>query len=204
MKILNALQNLFAARTAEIQKSFQRVLPFGDLVVDRWEKARLLGFGEGTSIYDSALVLGDVLIGKHSWVGPQVVLDGAAARVQVGDWCCLSAGVHVYTHNTVGWCVTGGRQAKPSAPVTIGSRVYIGPHAVITKGVTIGESSVIGAFSYVNRDIPSGVIVWGQPARIMGKVIVDEANGTHRIQFDQQPQSEGHMPGGKHSQRDDV
>lgn len=204
MKLLAALQRLFTARTVEVRQAFHRVLPFGDLVVDRWEKARMLGFGEHASIYDSVLVLGDVYVGKHSWVGPQVVLDGAAAPVRVGDWCCLSAGVHVYTHNTVGWCVTGGRQAKPCAPVTIGSRVYVGPQAVITKGVTIGEGSVIGAFSYVNRDIPPGVIAWGQPARVIGRVIVDEATGTYHMEFDQQPHSEGHMPGGKHFQGDDA
>ena len=45
-------------------------LPLADYFVDRWDKARLLGFGEGSSIYDSSLVIGDVKIGKNAWVGP--------------------------------------------------------------------------------------------------------------------------------------
>ena len=57
-----------------------RTLPFGDYISDRWEKARLLGFGEGSSIYDSAHVFGDVSIGSATWIGPFTILG----RVRAG------------------------------------------------------------------------------------------------------------------------
>lgn len=45
----------------------------------------------------------------------------------------------------------------------------IGSHSVIMPGVTIGENSVIGAFSFVNRDIPDNVMAFGIPVKIKKK-----------------------------------
>ena len=55
-------------------------------------------------------------------------------------------------------------------PVKIGNNVYIGPHAVISKGVSIGDCCVIGAGTFVNRDVPSNSIVVGQPGRVTGTI----------------------------------
>ncbi|MBU2488291.1 MAG: acyltransferase, partial [Proteobacteria bacterium] len=52
-----------------------------------------------------------------------------------------------------------------TAPVVIGDNVWIGDHAVVCKGVTIGENSVIGAGSVVTRDIPANCIAAGNPAQ---------------------------------------
>ena len=51
--------------------------------------------------------------------------------------------------------------------VTIGRNARIGSHSVIMPGVTIGENSIIGAFSFVNKDIPADVVALGQPAKIV-------------------------------------
>src|SRR5262245_600652 len=84
---------------------FKRRLPWGDLITDRWENAREYDFGEGTSCYDSTLVLGDVKVGKCTWIGPNVVLDGLGGSLVIGDYCAISAGAQIYTHDTVRWCV---------------------------------------------------------------------------------------------------
>ena len=109
-------------------------LPFGDYIVDRWEKAKNLGFGEGSSIYDSAIVIGDVKVGKNTWIGPFTVLDGTGG-LEIGDTCSISAGVQIYTHDTVEWAISGGKHPKEQAPVQIGNRCYIGPNSIISKGV---------------------------------------------------------------------
>ncbi len=70
------LESLYKNRQLIVSSDFNRTLPFCDYVVDRWEKARLLGFGEGTSIYDSSLVFGDVAVGCNTWIGPFTILDG--------------------------------------------------------------------------------------------------------------------------------
>jgi acetyltransferase-like isoleucine patch superfamily enzyme len=142
-------------------------LPFGDYVVDRWEKAKALGFGEGSSIYDSALVLGDVMVGKYTWIGPFTVLDGSGCPLVVGDCCSISAGVQIYTHDTVEWAVSGGNVAASKSPVKLGSRCYVGPNVIISRGVTVGDGCVIGANSFVNSDLPAGAKAWGTPARLI-------------------------------------
>ena len=57
-----------------------------------------------------------------------------------------------------------------SGKVTIEENVCIGSHSVIMPGVTIGKNSVIGAFSFVNKDIPKNVVAFGVPARVCHKV----------------------------------
>ena len=73
--LLLELKAFWLARRQEVQNQFNRTLPFGDYVVDRWQKAKELGFGEGTSVYDSSLILGDVKVGSHTWIGPFTVLE---------------------------------------------------------------------------------------------------------------------------------
>ena len=164
MDLLEQLQLLQDELLRQTQERFQRTLPFGDLVGDRWAKAKFLGFGEGSSCYDNVLVLGDVKVGKHTWIGPNVILDGSGG-LEIGDYCSISAGVQIYTHHTVRWATTLGQAEAERRPTRIGSGVYLGPQAVVQMGVTIGDRAVIGALSFVNRDIPAGARAWGVPAR---------------------------------------
>ena len=90
--------------------------------------------------------------------------------MEIGNHCSISAGVHIYTHDTVLWAVSGGVQQARKKAVKIGSNTYIGAQSVIVAGVTIGERCVIAANSLVNRDVPAGTIVGGTPARILGHV----------------------------------
>lgn len=169
-EMLEELRALLANEQELHHKRWNRSLPFGDYIVDRWEKAKALGFGEGSSIYDSALVLGDVKVGKCTWIGPFTVLDGSGGGLVIGDYCSISAGVQIYTHDTVEWAISGGKATSARAPVRIGSRCYIGPNVVISRGVSIGDSCVIGANAFVNKDIPSGMRAWGSPAKCQAKV----------------------------------
>ena len=153
------------------------------MVADRWEKAKLLGFGEGASVYDSALVLGDVQVGAHTWIGPNVVLDGSGAPLRIGDYCSVSAGVQFYTHNSVAWAVTGGRSAYAHASVSIGSCVYFGPNTIVAQGVTIGSHCIVGAQSFVNSSLPAYAVAWGQPAAVVGRVVMNEDESDYTIVY---------------------
>ena len=163
---------LFMFLRDRLRANHNRVLPVGDLLSDRWGKARYLGFGEGTSIYDSSLVLGDVRIGAHTWIGPFTVLDGSGGGLEIGDHCSISAGVQIYTHDSVKRALSGGEAPLEQAPTKIGSRCYIGPNAVICKGVTIGDGCVVGAQSLVMEDVPAGAKVCGAPARARSEAAV--------------------------------
>lgn len=166
------LTDLWGQLQSAVAEQWQRTLPLGDYFVDRWEKARRLGFGVGSSIYDSSLVLGSVKVGENTWIGPFTVLDGSGG-LEIGSYCSISAGVQIYSHDTVEWSLTGGAAGPLRAPTRIGSRCYIGPNTVIAKGVTIGDGCVIGANSLVLSDIPEGSKAFGTPCRVVGKVTFD-------------------------------
>ena len=110
--LLQQLKTLWLERRRAVQRQYRRSLPLADYVVDRWEKARELGFGEGTSIYDSALVIGDVQVGRNTWIGPFTVLDGSGG-LTIGSNCSISSGVQIYSHDSVAWAISG--EAKGSA-----------------------------------------------------------------------------------------
>jgi acetyltransferase-like isoleucine patch superfamily enzyme len=168
-ELLQGLRALWSERRREVDSAFNRTLPFGDYIVDRWEKASALGFGEDASIYDSSLVFGDVRVGARTWIGPFVILDGAGG-LSIGSNCSISAGVQIYSHDTVQWATSGGQAPYEFARTTVGDNCYIGPNTVIAKGVAIGSGSVIGANSLVLHDIPAGSKAYGTPCRIVGTV----------------------------------
>jgi acetyltransferase-like isoleucine patch superfamily enzyme len=163
------LRELWSSRFREVADRWQRALPFGDYVVDRWEKARRLGFGEGTSIYDGSLVIGDVKVGLHTWIGPFTVLDGSGG-LEIGDYCSISAGVQIYTHDSVQWALTSGEAGYEKAPTRIGNNCYLGPNTVVAKGVSIGDRCVVGANSVVLHDIPADSRAFGAPCRVIPPV----------------------------------
>jgi acetyltransferase-like isoleucine patch superfamily enzyme len=167
-KLHQELRLLESRLREEIRSKYKRSVSFGDLVVDRWERAKNYGFGDGSSCYDNVLILGNVRVGKHTWIGPNVILDGSG-DLEIGDYCSISAGVQIYTHNSIEWARSLGVEPLSYKPTIIGSGVYIGPQTVIQMGITIGEKSVIGAMSFINRDIPAGSQAWGIPATIHSK-----------------------------------
>ena len=79
--LLEQLKSLWQRQRAQLDSRFNRTVSFGDYVVDRWEKAAALGFGQGSSIYDSAIIFGDVKVGTDTWIGPFVILDGEGGLV---------------------------------------------------------------------------------------------------------------------------
>ncbi|MEM9332395.1 MAG: acyltransferase [Pseudomonadota bacterium] len=165
MDELQKLKNIYLELQEKMRKQFNRSLSFGDYFTDRWERAKREGFGEGTSVYDNVLILGDVKVGKNVWVGPNCILDGRGG-LTIGDHCAISAGAHLYSHHTVKQAITMGEADIEVAPTKIGNGVYIGPNSVVQMGVTIGDRAIIGALSFVNRDVPADCTAYGSPVQI--------------------------------------
>ncbi len=168
------LKRSYLARDSELRREFRRSLPLQDAMDDRWGRAKRLGFAEGASIYNSAVVFGDVFVGAGTWVGPYVILDGSGGGIEIGSTCSISSGVYVYTHDTIGWALSGGEYGPRQGAVKIGNCCYIASQSIISAGVTIGDRCVVSANSFVNRDVPANTIVGGTPAEKIGHVEMHE------------------------------
>jgi acetyltransferase-like isoleucine patch superfamily enzyme len=167
------LVEIFQELREQRMRKWRRVLPMGDEISDRWEKAKYLGFGEGTSIYDSSLVIGDVKVGKNTWIGPFTILDGSGG-LEIGDNCSIASGVQLYSHETVFWALSGGRMEYKRTKTIIGNCCYIGPNSIVSQGVKVGNHCLIGANSLVNIELGDNSIASGSPCKIIGKVEIDK------------------------------
>ncbi|RXK03739.1 acetyltransferase [Arcobacter sp. CECT 8989] len=164
------LLKLFLKKRDITKLKFNRVLPFGEYINDRWEKAKYLGFGDGSSIYDSAIVIGNVKVGENTWIGPNVLLDGSG-NLEIGSNCSISAGVQIYSHDSINWAISGGKEKYEYSKTIIEDNCYIAPNVIIQKGIKIGKGSIIGANSFINKNIPANSKAFGTPIKIKGNVI---------------------------------
>lgn len=105
-------------------------------------------------------------------------------RIVIGDHALIAPNVQIYTafHPTNPYDRFGEPREDGSfafcrtqtAPVIIGDRVWIGGGVIIMPGVTIGDNVVIGAGSVVTKDIPSNVIAYGSPCRVVRENIRED------------------------------
>lgn len=93
-------------------------------------------------------------IGAFTYINARhgvVVEDG----VQIGSHCSI------YSVSTID---------KKEGKVVLKKNCKIGSHSLLMPGVTVGENSVVGAFSFVNKDIPRNVVAFGVPAKVVKKL----------------------------------
>ena len=92
------------------------------------------------------------------------------AEIRLGNTVLFGPNVTVTTTGHATDPELRRNMAQFSIPVTIGNNVWIGANSVVLPGVTIGDDSVIGAGSVVTRDIPSGVVAFGNPCRVVREI----------------------------------
>lgn len=158
----------------EMRLKYDRVLPSGELIFNRFDKAKYLNCGENSSVHDTCAVYGRLQVGANVWIGPYTLLEGSNAPLVIGDFVSIDAGVMIYTHDSTRYYISGGKNTFDKGPVTIKSNTVIGTMSMVGCNVTIGNHCVIGAHSFVNRDIPDFSIAAGVPARVIGRVLLRE------------------------------
>jgi acetyltransferase-like isoleucine patch superfamily enzyme len=99
------------------------------------------------------------IMGKGTDIGAFTYIQ-AQKGVEIGDFAQLGSHCSVYSVSTI-----DNKKGK----VVIGRNARIGSHSVIMPGVTIGPNTVVGAMSFVNRNLPANAIAYGCPVRIAKK-----------------------------------
>jgi acetyltransferase-like isoleucine patch superfamily enzyme len=131
--------------------------------------------------WDADGARGRIDIGDHCLVCPGVKLL-AATKIEIADDCMLASGVSI---SDADWhdLRDRTRPVGATAEVRLGRNVWIGERAMITKGVTIGENSIVGAGAVVVDDVPANAIAVGNPARVVRTFPTEEVFVTRAALF---------------------
>jgi acetyltransferase-like isoleucine patch superfamily enzyme len=105
-------------------------------------------------------------IGNHVYIGPGCLFD-LASSIKIEDEAALSAQVSLVTHADVADRPLAVYFPRKEGPIVIGRGSWIGVNTTILHGVTVGQCSMVGAMSLVNRDIPDKVVAYGIPCRVV-------------------------------------
>jgi acetyltransferase-like isoleucine patch superfamily enzyme len=105
-------------------------------------------------------------IGKYVDIGAFTYMN-ALYVIELEDFVQIGSHCSIYSISTI-----DGRKGK----VVIRRNARIGSHCIVMPGVTIGENSIIGAFSFIDKDVPANVIAFGVPAKIFRRLTDDEVN----------------------------
>jgi UDP-2-acetamido-3-amino-2,3-dideoxy-glucuronate N-acetyltransferase len=141
--------------------------------------------GEGTHVWQFTVVLRGAVIGRDCNIGANCFIEN---DVRIGDGVTIKNGVQVWDRVTIG----DGAFIGPNATFTndflprsrhgaagkepellateIGEGATIGANATIVCGIRIGRFAMIGAGSVVTQDVPDYALVYGNPARLRGRV----------------------------------
>ncbi len=114
--------------------------------------------------YGYNIFCGDDFFANHNCV----MLDGAkitfGEHVYIAPNCCFA---------TAGHPLDAGQRAAGlefAREIRVGNNVWFGAGVTVLPGVTIGDNTVIGAGSIVNKDIPANVVAAGNPCRVLREI----------------------------------
>ncbi len=135
------------------------------------------GLGEGVYVRPPLYVdYGEnIFIGDGTFINYNLVaLD--VAKITIGRDCQLGPNVQLLTPTHPVDPVTRRAKLEAAKPITLEDNVWLGGGVIVCPGVTIGANSVIGAGSVVVKDIPSGVVAVGNPAKPIHSVYPEEVS----------------------------
>jgi acetyltransferase-like isoleucine patch superfamily enzyme len=123
---------------------------------------------------------GHIALGEKVYLGDDVIVS-ASAGVTIGAGTLIAHGVQIFDNDS--HPIDAGERARQwdailglgpntpitikAAPLTIGAQCWIGFNAILMKGATLGDRSVVAAGAVVTGPVPPDVVVAGNPARIV-------------------------------------
>jgi len=114
-----------------------------------------------------------VVIGVDTFISSKAYIDRhKGSRIIIGSNCYITRNVVILNHTDTYrggpkgiWIKKG--TSRISKDVIIGDNVFIGVNSVIMPGIKIGNNVVVGALSFVNKDLPDNTVWAGNPAKML-------------------------------------
>lgn len=120
----------------------------------------------------------ELVIGDRVSVNYQTTIS-VARSVRIGDDTMIAGNVQIY--DNISHPLSPARRLRhdsftleESAPIVIGKNCWIGNQAIVMRGVTIGDNSVVAAGSIVTKSVPPNTLVGGNPARVIKQIADDD------------------------------
>jgi carbonic anhydrase/acetyltransferase-like protein (isoleucine patch superfamily) len=135
--------------------------------------------GRDVYLSDQAVVIGDVKIGNGCYVGSGAILRGDYGRIEIGSGTAVEENVTIHAPPErvcqIGKKVTLGHGAIVHAR-RIEDLAVVGMGAVLSLGVEVGEKAIVaeGAVVKMNQKVSAGVVVAGNPARVIRSVTPED------------------------------
>ncbi len=130
----------------------------------------------GVEAHASSVISQDCVIGAFTYIGHHCFIT----RCSIGRYCSIANNVSVGIGehkldrvSTSSLFYEDPYQTLTEKESQIGNDVWIGSNSVIRRGITIGDGAVVGANSFVNKDVPDFAIVAGSPAKIIRYRLTD-------------------------------
>jgi len=99
-------------------------------------------------------------LGKNTDIGAFTYIN-ASEGVDIQDNVQIGSHCSIYSVSTID---------NKKGRVVLKKNCKIGSHSVVMPGITIGENSIVGAFSFVTKDVPNNVVAFGVPAKIIKNI----------------------------------
>ena len=126
-------------------------------------------------VHPQAAVTGNVIIGKHCYIGPGAALRGDWGQIILQDGCNVQENCTIHMFPGVTVLLKAGAHIGHGAIIhgaTIGANCLVGMNAVIMDNVDLGDECIVGALTFIKQDekIPSRSLVAGNPGKIIKQV----------------------------------
>lgn len=126
-------------------------------------------------IHPQAVVTGNVIIGKDSYIGPGAALRGDWGQIILEDGCNVQENCTIHMFPGVTVLLKEGAHIGHGAIIhgaTIGKNCLVGMNAVIMDNVVLGDECIVGALTFIKQEekIPRRSIVAGNPGKIIKEV----------------------------------
>lgn len=128
--------------------------------------------GEDIAVMQGSIISNDSKIGGCTYIGFNCHISKATIGryVSIADSVFIGLGEHVLDEiSTSSRFYEDPYSVLTERPCVVEADAWIGAGSIIRRGVTVGIGAVVGANSFVNRDVPAYSIVAGSPARVIGR-----------------------------------